>query len=131
MQKENKIILDASALLALLNSEIGKDNVELLLPYSVMSTVNASEVISELYSKLNISVEDGKKMVETVVHTIVPFSLEQAVETAKLKDSTKKLGLSLGDRACLSLGKLNNYKVYTADKIWAKLDIGVKVELIR
>ncbi|QQV75572.1 hypothetical protein H6P87_01134 [Rickettsia tillamookensis] len=36
----NKCILDASALLALFNSEKGSEKVEELLPLSIMSTVN-------------------------------------------------------------------------------------------
>ena len=41
----NKVILDASAFLALINNEDGKDIVEPLLPYSIMSSVNISEVV--------------------------------------------------------------------------------------
>lgn len=127
----NRIILDASALLAMLNSEPGQEMVEEVLPHSIMSTVNVSEVIAELYKKLNIDILTGKHMVETVVKEILPFSFEQAVEAAALKKYTSNIGLSLGDRACLSLAKERQYPIYTADKIWAKLDIGVTINLIR
>mgnify|MGYP005867205547 CR=1 FL=1 len=127
----NRVILDASALLALLNSEPGQDIVEQLLPRSIMSTVNVSETISELYKKLNIDIATGKHMVETVIKEILPFSFEQAVEAAALRTHTSKFGLSLGDRACLSLAKERQYPVYTADTIWTKLDIGVTINLIR
>ena len=43
----NKVILDTSAFLALLNNENGKDIIEPLLPYSIMSSVNISEVVRE------------------------------------------------------------------------------------
>jgi PIN domain nuclease of toxin-antitoxin system len=45
----NKVILNTSAFLALLNNEIGKDIVEPLLPHSIMSSVNIAEVVSELH----------------------------------------------------------------------------------
>ena len=50
----NKVVLDSSAFLALVNNEIGKDIFEPLLPNSVMSSVNISEVVSELHSKLSL-----------------------------------------------------------------------------
>ena len=44
---------------------------------------------------------------------------------------TKKIGLSLGDRACITLAKLKELPVLTADKIWDTLDLNIKIELIR
>ncbi|WP_230204212.1 hypothetical protein [Rickettsiales endosymbiont of Trichoplax sp. H2] len=58
----NKVILDASAFLALVNNEAGKDVVEPLLPYSIMSSVNISEVVSELNSKLSLPIEHIQKI---------------------------------------------------------------------
>ena len=52
-------ILDASALLEMLNDEPGADVIEPLLHSSVMSTVNIAEVIAELDKKLGISSEQG------------------------------------------------------------------------
>jgi len=127
----SKVILDAPALLALLNSEKGKDLVEEVLSKSVMSAISVFEVIAELEAKLNILPDESKKMIETIIQEIIPFNLEQAAEVAKLKSVTKGSGLSLGDRACLALAKLKRYPIYTTDKTWKELNIGVDVQLIR
>jgi PIN domain nuclease of toxin-antitoxin system len=124
------IVLDASALLAMFNSEPGKEVVEGVLANSIMSAVNASEVIAEL-QKIPIPTLEAKQMVVNVVSEVAPFDLEHAYRAAILKADTRQFGLSLGDRACLALGKLKGCPVYTADKVWGELDLGVKVILIR
>jgi PIN domain nuclease of toxin-antitoxin system len=45
---------------------------------------------------------------------------------------TRDLGLSLGDRACLAVGRLLGMPVLTADAIWSRLSLdGLEVELLR
>jgi PIN domain nuclease of toxin-antitoxin system len=44
---------------------------------------------------------------------------------------TKDLGLSLGDRACLSLGINEGALAVTADRPWTSLSDVCKIELIR
>lgn len=44
----DEVVLDASALLALLNQEQGSDVVAASIPEAIISTVNLSEVISKL-----------------------------------------------------------------------------------
>ena len=124
-------MLDASALLALFNDEPGALVVENSLSHSFVSAVNAAEVITELYIKLAIPVEQAKEMVATLVNKIVPFDLTLAAEAARLRKETKFLGLSLGDRACLALAKALRLPVYTADKAWGKLDFPCEIILIR
>ena len=60
-----------------------------------------------------------------------PFDAEQALQAGLLRRITRSKGLSLGDRACLALGKRLGLPVYTADRVWAELDLGVEVVLIR
>ena len=50
---------------------------------------------------------------------------------ASLRPVTRKLGLSLGDRASLALGMRQGLPVLTADQNWTKADVDVKVEVIR
>jgi ribonuclease VapC len=45
--------------------------------------------------------------------------------------ATKRYGLSLGDRACLALAIERKAKVYTTDRNWKNLDLGIAVEVIR
>jgi PIN domain nuclease of toxin-antitoxin system len=126
----NKCILDASALLALINCEPGYKEVENVLAHSMMSCVNVSEVIAELYCRLNIKPEESRDMVDALTE-IVPYDLNLAMMTASLRKETSHLGLSLGDRACLALGLHLSYPVYTADKIWKKFSIPSGIVLVR
>ena len=41
------------------------------------------------------------------------------------------LGLSLGDRACLALGIALDVEIYTADRLWAQLNLPCSIHLIR
>lgn len=125
------IVLDASALLALLNNEEGALAVEAVLPNSIISAVNAAEVMTELHFKLNLPIEQAQEMIITLVNKIIPFDLKLAAEAAKLRKETKFLGLSLGDRACLALSKELCLPIYTADKAWAKLQFPYEIILIR
>ena len=47
----SKVVLDASALLALLNSEPGEEVVAKAIPGAIMSTVNLSEVVAKLAAR--------------------------------------------------------------------------------
>lgn len=127
----NKYVLDASALLALLNNEPGASTVEKVLAHSTISTINAAEVIAELDKKLDIPPHESREMIYTMITEIVPFTLDMAMETANLRKKTKHLGLSLGDRACLALGLHLSSAVYTADKIWQNLESPHNIVLIR
>ena len=40
------------------------------------------------------------------------------------------LGLSLGDRTCLALALSRKIPAYTADRMWAKLDIDIEIRII-
>ncbi len=59
------------------------------------------------------------------------FNIEQTIIAGSFISATKDYGLSLGDRACLALAKYKNIPVLTADKTWSKLNLGIKIKLIR
>lgn len=126
----NKVVLDASAFLALVNNEIGKDVVEPLLPHSIMSSLNVSEVVSELDSKLSLPLAHIQKIL-CLIPEVYQFNKELAVQTGLLKKSSTHLGLSLGDRACLALAAHLTLPVYTADKAWSKLHTDITITQIR
>ncbi|CAN5245232.1 PIN domain-containing protein [soil metagenome] len=126
----NRVVLDASALLTLLHSEPGHEMVAGLIPHSIISTINVTEVITVLINR-GMPAEKAVEAVSDVLNETLPFDLKQATEAACLITETKKYGLSLGDRACLSLGKLKKLPVLTADKIWNKLKVGVEIQLLR
>lgn len=126
----NSHVLDASALLALLNSEEGTALVQDLLPQSVISTVNLAEVVTRL-SFLGMPEAEIREALTVLGLEIIPFDEEQAFRAGLLSAYTKTLGLSLGDRACLALALTTHGIALTSDRDWKKLDIGVEISLIR
>ena len=125
-----KVVLDASAVLALLNQEQGGDKVEEYLSEGILSTVNLSEVLTVLDS-IGVPHQDARAMLVNLIKEIVVFDEEQAVVAAFLRKTTKPYGLSLGDRACLALAQIQGVPVLTADKVWKKIPHQVEVLLIR
>ena len=49
---------------------------------------------------------------------IVSFDQDQLVTAGRLVTITRKAGLSLGDSSCLTLAKLRQADVLTADRPW-------------
>ena len=122
-------ILDSSAVLAVLHQEPGSEKAISFFPDAVISSVNAAEVLTKTVEKGH-SIETALRALELLRLEIVDFDIEQAAKTAELRPSTKQLGLSLGDRACLALTILRNGTAVTADRDWKKLSI-CPVEVIR
>ncbi len=131
MQLKNKILLDTSALLALLKKEPGHEIVSNIIAISVISSVNLSELITVL-SRAGVSENDIDEIITDLVPEIIPFCGDISIKTGKISKLTQGYGLSLGDRACLATAIQLGLPVYTADKIWAELDLpNVKIKLIR
>ncbi len=127
----NRIVLDASALLAVLNAESGGEALSAsLLRNAVISTVNLSEVQGKLV-QLGIAPEDAWEAATSAVGEIAPFSAEHAKIAGTLIAHTRSLGLSLGDRACLALALALKAPAYTADKSWKNLRLPVRIHTIR
>ena len=61
----------------------------------------------------------------------MPFSLEHADKAGELWQVSAPFGLSLGDRACLATGLIENMPVMTADKAWQKLPLSLVIQLVR
>jgi len=125
-----KVVFDSSAILALLKMESGHEIVSKNLEQAVVSSVNFCEVVSFLSKKTQKQDEMIKFLTETF-DCIEDFNIEQAIIAGSFISVTKDYGLSLGDRACLALAKYKNISVLTADKAWTKLNLGIKIKLIR
>ena len=129
-------MLDASAFLAYLRDETGAEIVEnALIDGCYISIINWVEVLSKVVD-LGESPEEIIKrlrdegLLENSLE-IIACNEEDAITIAKFRPLTKSAGLSLGDRACLALGKRLNLPVLTADKVWTSLSLGITINLIR
>lgn len=126
----SRVVLDASAILALLNQEEGAERVAPFLADAVISTVNLAEVVTRL-ALAGMPETAIREALALLPLESVPFDVGQAIEVGLLAPTTKPPGLSLGDRACLVLASRLDATAVTADQAWVGIDAGVAVELIR
>jgi ribonuclease VapC len=127
----NRVVLDASALLAILNQEPGAERMTPeLLSAAATSTVNLAEVHGKLVGR-GLNPDEAWEATLSPIREAVAFTSEHARLTGDLAVQTRALGLSLGDRACLALGLALKAPVYTADKSWKKLNVSVRIHVIR
>ena len=127
----SRVVLDASALLAVLNNEPGA---ALLTPELLSQAASSTVSLAEVHGKLVSQGGDPDEAWEDTLSPIreaVPFTSEHARIAGALVAHTRALGLSLGDRACLALGLTLKAPVYTADRSWKTLRLGVRVHVIR
>ena len=125
----SEYVLDASAVLALMFLEPGRERVEAILSDSVIGRVNVTEVLTKLLEK-GSSLEEAIENFADLDLTIAEFDEQQSRKIAELRPLTRHLGLSLGDRACLALAIIENATAVTADRNWASLSV-CPVEVIR
>ena len=124
------VVLDASALIALLMGEPGNTVVKAAMPGPVISSVNLAETVAYMVDR-GAPVDRVRSMVAEAPVETIAFDSELAFTAGALRAATRRFGLSLGDRACLALAQRLNLPVLTADRQWARVDIGVEIRLIR
>ena len=132
------VVLDASALLTYLQDELGGEVVEGVLAEAVISSVNWAEVVQKSVA-VGVVVEGMREDLEALGLEIAPFTPEDAEMAGRLWLQTRQAGLSLGDRACLSLGMRLDVPVLTSDslrdgiaeRVLATLGLPLDVQVIR
>jgi ribonuclease VapC len=124
------VVLDASAILAMILVEPGRERVMAVLNQAVIAAPNLAEVLSILEDR-GYTEQRVAAAVEGLRPLAQDFTVAQAETAARLRGLTRHKGLSLGDRCCLALAIALKGSVMTADRAWAGLDVGVPVEAIR
>jgi ribonuclease VapC len=123
-------VLDASAILAYLVDESGSREVEKLLDEAGASAVNIAEVASKLAER-GAPADGIRQTIQALGIEVIPCDEAIAYQVGELRRSTKKLGLSLGDRACLATALQYNVRAITADRDWKTLKTGARIHVIR
>jgi len=126
------VVLDASAILAILNAEPGQDEAIAALPDALVSAVNLSEVVAKL-SDRGVPVHEAFGWSIRLGFTVVPFDAALAQAAGALRSLTRAVGLSLADRSCLALGQQKSALVLTTDRAWVGLSdaLGIRIRNIR
>jgi ribonuclease VapC len=123
-------VLDSSAVLALLLKEPGSEAVAPYVGTGVVSVVNYSEIVARL-SEQGARAEFIEAQIDTLSLMIAPFDRATALASGLLRPATREFGLSFADRACLATAAQLDMPAVTADRAWADINIGVRIELIR
>ncbi len=126
----DEFVLDASAILSLLHREPGHAEVANLISESAVSAVNLSEVASKLADR-GLPPESVKADLLALGFEVVPFDESLALRAAALRPPTRRLGLSLGDRACLATAQARQAIAVTTDRSWSRLKVGTKIQVVR
>ena len=116
--------------MAVLLSEAGHDKAASLAQEALVSSVNVAEVDAKCIEyaypeQLALEYIQGSNI------SVVDFDLDHAVLAGELRRRASKGLLSFGDRACIATAIRQDAIAVTADRIWATLDLGCQVELIR
>ena len=123
-------VLDASAVLAVLQQEPGEDRVAgALADGAIISAVNLSEAVARLADR-GVPEAEIRADIRRLRVDVAPFDGADAFAAGLLRPATRAAGLSLGDRACIALGQRSGLPVLTADSAWMSLDFHPDVEII-
>lgn len=126
------VVLDASAVLALLFEETGAEMVRAQLRTGVIGAANLAEVLAKL-SDHGLPAVEAVRAVAILGLEVAPMTEAQAQRSAELRPLAREAGLSLGDRACLALATELGAPAVTADRGWSAVagPAGVSIQMIR
>jgi len=122
-------VLDASAVLAVINEEPGAEKVEAVLPGAAISVFNVAEVVAKLLDN-GMPAEIAEAVIEGLQLDIIDGDLAQAFRNGRLRPVTRSAGLSLGDRACLALAQQLELPALTSDKVWQSIAEVADVQIV-
>ena len=125
------VVLDASAVLAMLREEPGGDVVAEHIGRAAISAVNLQEVAKEMLRE-GASVETARAVLDELGLDVRPHDVEAAYTAAALYEQTKQYGRGLGDRSCMALGLQLGVPVLTTDREWQNVVVeGLRLEHVR
>lgn len=125
----SRVVLDASALLAVLAREAGWEEISSLLPDALVSAVSLCEVVGKLADR-GMPGEAVADALGNLGLEVVAFEAAAAHRAGLMKAKTSKHGLSLGDRACLALAQERGLPAVTTDGAWRDVRVDVEIRVV-
>lgn len=118
--------------MALMLGEPGAEQVLAIVRRCLMSAVNVPECCARGVER-QATVEQVLEIIRGYDVEVLPFDLDDALATARLRAPPRSVEASLGGRACLALGQRHGLPVFTSDRRLAAIDpaLGIDVRLIR
>lgn len=123
------VVLDASALLAMLQGERGGSKVAAAIAGARIGVINYTEVVSH-FIRLGMPAADIDAMLDPLPIEIVPVDKELGKMAGHFRGVTAEAGLSLGDRFCLALAEREGLPAWTAEKAWKSIAEAAQVKVI-
>jgi ribonuclease VapC len=125
-------VFDTSVLIAIIKEEKGyQKGLDFLHDKVFMNTVNLAEFFAWVILHSDISNKEMTIFIQDLEIKVVDFDIKMAEKSSRLIPETKQYGLSLGDRACLSLGQKLNLPVITCDKVWSEAKLDCEIVVLR
>lgn len=124
-----RVVLDATAILALLGEEAGAGMVRAHAGEAIVSAVSIAEVL-ETQIRRGYPAERAAERLAAMPWRVVAFDASMARLAAELAPKTRAAGLGLAERACLALAQLLDLPVLTADPAWTQLRLDITIRLI-
>ena len=123
------VVLDASALLAMIREEPGGELVAGVVARARMSAVNFAEVVSYL-TYAGVPPGQIEDMLTPLPVVVIDADVELAWMAGRLREATAQAGLSLGDRFCLALAMRDRLPAWTADRQWRTISNRIDAEVV-
>lgn len=123
------VVLDASAIIAMLKGERGAAKVAAEIGGARVSSVNYAEVI-RYFDHAGMPEREVNAMLDPLPLTIVAADKALAQIAGRLRAATAAAGLSLGDRFCLALALRDGLPAWTSDQNWRKIADAVEVKIV-
>lgn len=115
---KDQVVLDTTAILALLAMEEGHEVIAQNLENAVISSVTFFEVLEILISK-GLAYKEVAQSLKNTFHNIEEFNADQVIIASSLSDHK----LSFGDRACLALARYKNLRILSPNKELMMLEV--------
>lgn len=123
-------VIDSSVVLAAMLGEPGGEVLDEPGQLFHLSMVNLAEVYTKVVENGG-EIADVDAFLKPLPIRIRAFRENQAADIGRLRPLTRHRGLSLGDRACLALGRHADLPILTADTKWIDLGLDLDIRMIR
>lgn len=126
----SRVVLDASAILAVAFNEAGCEQVLEYKDSATVSAVNQTEVISKLL-RFEMPLPEIETFLSEAFPSVVAFDKRQASLAADIHQQNRHHRISYADASCMALATLNQSPVITGDRKWAEIPLSIAIRLFR
>lgn len=124
------IVLDSSAVLAVLLKEPGADRVEDAFEQGVISAASLAEILSKALQR-GFDLQGAYERIIAFDLEVYPVDEAQAILAAEISKAPRQLDLSLGDRLCVALAMTLQTELLTGDTGMSMFDAGIPITKFR